>query len=62
MKLKLKPRMDLCNWLGVAAMLLGIAVIVGIVFTYVDIRQPRFGSDISARMNAPHPQQTPPRP
>jgi hypothetical protein len=62
MRLKLKTRLDYCNWLGVAAMLLGIAVIVGIVFTYVDIRQPRFGSDISARMNAPPPQQAPSRP
>jgi hypothetical protein len=62
MRPKLKIRLDYCNWLGVAAMLLGIAVIVGIIFTYVDIRQPSADRDLSARLNAPPAQQTPSRP
>ena len=62
MRPKLKIRMDYCNWIGVAAMLLGIAVIVGIVFTYVDIRRPRTDSDLSARLNAPPAQHAPSRP
>ena len=37
--------------LGVAAMLLGIAIIVGIVYTYVDSRRLSVGNDISARIH-----------
>jgi hypothetical protein len=44
--------------LGVAAILLGIAVILGIIFTYADVRQPR-GGGISARIGAPNTQQLP---
>jgi hypothetical protein len=45
-------RWDYCNMLGVAAIVLGVAVILGIIFTYVDLRQPNSHDAISARINA----------
>jgi hypothetical protein len=38
--------------LGVVAMLLGIAIIVGIVYTYADSRRLSAGNDIGARIHA----------
>ena len=50
---------DYPTMLGITAILLGVAVILGIIFTYADFRQPGFGDDIAARIAAPNRQQLP---
>jgi len=55
-----RRRWDYCDLLGLVAISLALAVIFGIIFTYVDVRQPEAtGGSTRAHVSEPRGQQLP---